>query len=100
MGLEELKTCKSRLIRCEEARESELFSILNTYQRNAFIIFEDAAKYISPNVSEDCKGFIIDKRKRNFDIAFMFHTLADVPPYIARNWQAMVLFKTQDDYSG
>lgn len=92
-----LKTFKGNKCRCEDANEDELFTILNAYQRNAFIIFEDAFKYISPNMSKAVISFIIDKRKRNFDICFMFHSLADVPPYLCKNYQRMILFKTQDN---
>ena len=98
VNIDELAMCKSKLIRCEDADDSILFNELNTFQRNAFIIFEDAAKYISSNVSTALKRCIIDKRKRNFDLAFMFHSFSDVPPYIAKNYQAIILFKTGDNY--
>ncbi len=97
VDIDGLAHCKSKLIRCEDADDSILFDQLNTFQRNAFVIFEDAAKYISSNISTALKRCIIDKRKRNFDLAFMFHTLGDVPPYIAKNYQAIILFKTGDN---
>jgi DNA polymerase III delta prime subunit len=99
VDLEGLAGANSQLVRCEDANDSDLFEILNTYQRNAFITFEDAAKYVSSNISRSLKKCIIDKRKRNFDLAFMFHTLKDVPPYIASNYQAMILFKTGDNFN-
>lgn len=97
VNIEGLKRFKGDMCRCEDANEDELFTALNTHQRNAFIIFEDAAKYLSPNLSKSVISFIVDKRKRNFDICFMFHSLADVPPYLCRNYQRMILFKTQDN---
>ena len=98
VNIDGLATTKSKLVRCEDADDSELFNTLNTYQRNAFITFEDAKKYVSSNVSRALTKCIIDKRKRNFDLCFMFHTLRDVPPYIAQNYQAIVLFKTGDNF--
>jgi hypothetical protein len=70
---------------------------LNRYCSNAFIIIEDAAKYITSNVGKDIKRFIIDTRKRNFDVVFMFHFLADVPPYLAKQYDHMLLFKVGDN---
>lgn len=98
VDIDGLTTAKSRLVRCEDADDSELFNVLNTNQRNAFITFEDAKKYVSSNVSRALIKCIIDKRKRNFDLAFMFHTLKDVPPYIAQNYQSIILFKTGDNF--
>ncbi|MCX6208377.1 MAG: hypothetical protein NTZ59_02450 [Bacteroidetes bacterium] len=99
VDIESLKNVRSKKIRCEDADDSDLFLTLNTYQRNAFVIFEDAAKYVSSNISNALKKCIIDMRKRNFDLAFMFHSLSDVPPYIAKNYNAMVLFKTLDNFN-
>lgn len=97
VNLDTLKHCNDALIRCEDANEDELFTTLNKHQRNAFVVFEDAAKYISPNISKAVKTFIIDHRKRNFDVAFMFHFLSEVPPYIASCYTHLILFKTNDD---
>ena len=98
VNLDELATCKDTLIRCEDANDSELFDVLNATQTNAFVIFEDARKYISSNVSRALRSCVIDMRKRNFDFVFMFHTLNDVPPYLAENFDKIVLYKTGDNY--
>jgi hypothetical protein len=94
--LEKLKTWKGTICRVIERNTDQVFAVLNEHQANAFIIFEDAAKYIDSNVQRVVRAFIIDHRKRNFDIAFMFHFLADVPPYICKQYDRMLLFKTGD----
>lgn len=90
--------CKDKFIRCEEAKEKRLFEVLNTYQRNAFVIFEDAKKYIKSNVNDAVVDAVIDMRKRNFEFVFMFHTLSDVPPYLAENYDKLILFKSGFNY--
>ncbi len=67
------------------------------YQRDAFIIFEDASKYIEPNLTNAVKRFVINYRKGNFDVAFMFHYLGDVPPRLCKMYNQILLFKTEDD---
>lgn len=69
---------------------------INRKASNAFVICEDAAKYINANIQKEVKSFIIDHRKRNFDLLMMFHFLADVPPYVAKQYDFMLLFKTGD----
>ena len=58
---------------------------------------EDASKYITANISKAVRSFLIDMRKRNFDVIIMFHFLSDVPPYICKQYDQMVLFKTGDN---
>lgn len=71
--------------------------IINKCCSNAFVICEDAGKYVSANIQQDVKSFIIDHRKRNLDVIFMFHFLADVPPYVCKQYDYMVMFKTGDN---
>ena len=66
-------------------------------QRNAAIIIEDSARFISSNISASVRTFIINHRKFNFDIFFMFHSLTDVPPYLCKNYTGIVLFKVGDN---
>jgi hypothetical protein len=63
---------------------------------NAFVICEDSTKYIRSNVSNDVINAIIDHRNKGLDLVFMFHSLLDVPPFLARNYNRMVLFKTDE----
>lgn len=94
---DKLSKWKGGNIRVITSEPERVLHILNKNQANAFIICEDAAKYISNNISQAVKSFIIDHRKRNFDLLLMFHFLADVPPYIAKQYDYMILFKTGDN---
>lgn len=71
--------------------------LLNKYQSNAFILLEDAPKYLDSNLSRATKAFIIDMRKRNFDVAIMFHSLSDIPPYLCKNYNTLIIFKVDDN---
>ena len=73
-----------------------LHTLANT-QRNACIIVEDAGRYMSSNISMELKRFIINHRKFNFDVFFMFHYLNEVPPYLCKQYSTMLLFKTGDN---
>ncbi len=78
---------------------NEICAALLSYQANAFIVFEDCQKYIPQTISRGgLRSMIIDMRKRNFDLAFMYHTLTFVPPYIASMYNMLVLFKTTDSF--
>jgi len=87
---------KSGNIRIITSEPEKVLDLLNKKCSNAFIIIEDAAKIVSANVQREVKSFIIDHRKRNFDVILMFHFLADVPPYVAKQYDYMLLFKTGD----
>lgn len=70
---------------------------VSLYQRNAFIISEDSRRFMSSNISKAVETFIIDHRKFNFDVAFMFHSLKRVPPGICEMYTHLMLFKTKDN---
>jgi Mrp family chromosome partitioning ATPase len=92
--LHDWKTGNIKIVTSEP--EAALIAI-NKNCSNAFIILEDAAKYVTANVQRGVKSFIIDHRKRNFDLIIMFHFLGDVPPYLAKQYDSMLLFKTGDN---
>lgn len=99
LTVEELKHWqgdKGLVIIEDEEQAIELFQVLNTYQSNAFLIFEDAQKYISDNPPKPIQRLIINHRMRNFDVVFMYHFLKVVPPKIAGHYNIMFLFKTSD----
>lgn len=64
---------------------------------NAFIIIEDSARFLRSNMPQRVMVFVINHRKQNFDVAFMFHYLGEVPPYLCKIYNRMVLFKTGDN---
>lgn len=85
------------VVYCEDDEKAmQVADILNKYQANAFVLFEDAQKYISQNPSKQFIRLVINHRMRNFDIAFMYHSLKLVPPFIAANYEMMFLFQTSD----
>ena len=95
--LEQLKTFSGSACRLIESDIDQVLIVLNQYQSNAVIICEDASKYITANISKAARAFLIDMRKRNFDVIIMFHFLSDVPPYLCKQYDQMVLFKTGDN---
>lgn len=95
--LKELHKWREGNIKVITSNTEAAFTILNKCCSNAFIICEDAAKYVTSNPSLPVKSFIIDHRKRNFDTAIMFHFFGDVPPYVCKQYDYMVMFKTGDN---
>jgi hypothetical protein len=99
---EELKTTTKKKVivyvtSTEEA--SEVADILNKYQSNAFVILEDAKKFINDNVSKEWERLIINHRMRNLELCFMYHFLKYVPNKIANQYNMLILFKTTDSMS-
>lgn len=72
--------------------------LLEKYQVNAYVVIEDSSRYISKNVSMVVMNFIINHRKFNFDLMFMYHFLGDVAPYICKQFDFMILFHTADNF--
>lgn len=71
---------------------TELFKTVN----NCTVFLEDSKRYIDPNVQKQLQTVIIQHRMFNQDIIMMFHSLKDVPNYIARMHNDMILFKTNE----
>ncbi len=93
---EGLPQLKGNCVVMMEDFDLTLEALANT-QRNACVIVEDAGRYVSSNISMSVKRFIINHRKFNFDVFFMFHYLNEVPPYICKQYSKMLLFKTGDN---
>lgn len=97
--VEQIKSCTAAniFIKIRDDEETGLIADeLNKHQANAFIIFEDAQKYVSENLPKGLQRLIINHRHRNFDLLFMYHTLKFVPPKIASNYNVLVLGHTAD----
>lgn len=77
----------------------QALEIINQYQKNIFVICDDTQKYIGSSVEKEARNFIINHRMNNIDVVFMYHTLKFVPPYIAMQFNQIVLFKTTDTVS-
>ncbi len=85
---------------CVTSEPLRALEILNTSQKNLFIICDDTQKYIGQTVEREAKIFMINHRMNNFDVVFMYHSLKFIPPYLAMQFNQIVLFKTLDsDYN-
>jgi hypothetical protein len=63
------------------------------------ILVEDAHKSLSANIPKSIIQGFVDSRNRGLDVILMFHSLDDVPPYICRMFDRLILFATEDDPS-
>ena len=59
-------------------------------------IFEEATGYLSGRTGEKIKRIVINKRHKRNNYIFLFHSIADVPPFIYRLSNYIVLLKTAD----
>ncbi len=75
----------------------EVLSTVFSTMYDLTVVMEDAVKYLEANVPKNIKTGFIDNRNRGIDIIIMFHALADVPKYLARMYNDMILFKTDED---
>jgi hypothetical protein len=65
--------------------------------RNSFIVFEEATAYLSDLGSRTSMRHLIISKAHTGNMFFIvFHSLADVPEYIYRISNYIVLFKTAD----
>ncbi len=94
--LDKLQKWKGHKGICVTHEPLQALEILNQYQKNLFIICDDTQKYISQSVEKEARTFIINHRMNNFDVVFMYHSLKFVPPYLAMQFNQIILFKTLD----
>lgn len=60
------------------------------------IIFEDATGELGGKAEKNIKRLIVAKRHRRNNLLFLFHSIQDVPPFLFRMSNFIVLFKTGD----
>jgi hypothetical protein len=60
------------------------------------LIFEDATGEISGKVEKQLKRMVIAKRHTKNNFFFLFHSIEDVPPFLFRMVEIIILFKTGD----
>jgi uridine kinase len=97
--IEHLKTWEGEKCRVIDESTDEVLQVLDRYQSNACVLMEDVPKYMGSNLNESEKRFVINMRKRNFDVIMMFHSLSDIPPYLCKNYNDLVIFKVDDNIS-
>ena len=64
---------------------------------NAFLIFEDATKYIESDPPKFVKQLVLASKQRNLDILFTFHTYRSMPPKLFSWADILEVFKTGED---
>lgn len=62
------------------------------------VIFEEATGYLSGRIGDRVKKLVINKRHRRNNYIFLFHSIADVPPFLYRLSNYIYLLKTADLY--
>jgi hypothetical protein len=73
-----------------------LDSIENITDTN--VIFEEATGYLSGRIGDRVKRLVINKRHKRNNYIFLFHSIADVPPFLYRLSNYIYLLKTADIY--
>lgn len=63
---------------------------------NAVVVFEDTTAYVDSTISESLKRLLVDRRHRNVDMLFSFHSLRVIPPKILDFTNYMIVGKTGD----
>lgn len=78
---------------------SEFLSLVcdETKVKNSVILFEEATIFFNHSKSEKVTNLLVRKRHTRNCIIFLFHSLADVPPYILRLIDFIILFATNDN---
>jgi len=74
--------------------------VLNTiseHVNNAFLIFEDATKYIESDPPKFVKQLVLASKQRNLDILFTFHTYRSMPPKLFSWADVLQVFKTGEN---
>lgn len=83
--------------RCFDQNPVETLDTIFKTMYDITLVMEDAVKYLDSNVPKTIKAGFIDSRNRGLDILIMFHSLADIPPYLCRMYNDMILFKTDEN---
>jgi hypothetical protein len=91
------KKVQKGLYRVYQGNPISNLETLFTNVYDAFLILEDAAKYLDSNIPRSVKQGFIDHRNRGLDLAIMFHNFSDVAPYIVKMCNRIVLFRTNDN---
>lgn len=92
-----LKNWKKGNIRIYDS-EPEV-TLLEAFKKcaNCVIVMEDCKRYVEASGQKWLRKGIVEHRNRNVDLIMMFHSLKDIPPYVASNHNLIILFKTNDN---
>lgn len=78
---------------------AEIQKMIERYLLDAFVIYEDATKYIGSKLTEDFKKFVYDTKQKGIDIVFVFHSITAIPRDLIRCSDGLFLFKTGEQFS-
>lgn len=93
-GVDEIKKQIIENVICVTEEPIRAIEYANKFQKNITVILDDTQKYISQTVQSELQRLIINNRMNNIDLILMYHNLKFVPPYVAMNFNKLVLFKT------
>ena len=97
MPLERLPAWKSKgVYRIFHDDFRQVMQTVLEYNRNAFLILEDATAYIESNVDSLTRRFLVSCRHINIDLVLTFHSLSQVPPRCFAMTDYMVVGKSND----
>lgn len=92
---------KSGMYRIHDADFMKFYSIAKDKWKTGWrgvIVHEDAGEVITAQKNEKLYAMLIGLRHKATDLVFVFHSIADVPKYIMRQLNEIVLFKTGDNW--
>jgi phage terminase large subunit-like protein len=92
-----LKRWKVGTYRIGNSNIQQTIKDIEDFLLNAFVIFEDATKYVGSRLNDDMKRFVLDSKQKNLDFVFVFHSLAQIPNDLIRIADVITLFKTNED---
>lgn len=69
---------------------------LYDYGRNMSLVLEDSTSYLTGNVDEKVRKLLTERRHRNLDILFTYHSLSRIPPMVYEMCNFLVIGKTND----
>lgn len=98
ISFEKMKLMKSGKYQVQEPDALEFYQIAYNNFRNGFVVGEDASEYMPPQKIQSIYKLVIGLRHKGIDLALIFHSIAETPPYIIRQANEIILFKTSDNW--
>jgi nucleoside-triphosphatase THEP1 len=98
MEIADIPRWKAGKYRVFTDEEDELFNMLydKRYGVNMMAVFEEATGYLINIVPKTIRKLVTSRRHRNMDLVFIFHSIADIPPFLLRMSNFITFFKTED----
>ena len=94
---EKLLYLKKGIVRIVQKNEDiEHYYHLFRELRNTVIVLEDSSRFIESEekLSTPLSKLILDVKQKNIELFFVFHSLMDVPPKLARRTRILIMHKT------